>query len=381
MCTTLALGWLAWRLYGVTTAAVVLVLFLTTIGAFGFARAATLDMLFAASLTLTMMTAARLLFSTGDRAYLWQAAFGTTLGLAVLAKGPAGILLTAGSLAIWSVTASEWSRLRVLAKPAAVVSFASVALPWYGVSAVRNPDFVGVFLMSHNLERFLTPVFQHEQPFWFFGPILVLRLAPWSAFLVPGTWSAVRQWRSSQLTGSPSLYLACWVLFPLVFFSLSQSKLPGYILPAIPPAALLLARTVTSVLDRGDGSARWPLLGTAAVLAGLAAAFALPEIVIAGLPGLPMSTLRPLAPIVGVASVAVAATACWQRGYVSVATAALGFGFFLAYLSNSMLPQLDPLVSPRTVASRVRNTGRVNEVVVHRLHRAWHYGLNYYLKP
>ena len=379
MLTSLALGLLGWRLYGATTAAVVLVLFPTTVAAFAFARGATTDMLFAASLTLTMMTAAHLLISAGDRRHMWQAAFGATLGLAVLAKGPAGLLLAGGSLTLWGLASSQVRRLRVLTQPLAIASFASVVLPWYVLSAARNPELVEVFLIRHNLERFLTPVFQHQQPFWFFGPILALGLAPWSAFLVPGIWRAWRKWRAGQLSASPSLYIACWVAFPILFFSLSKSKLPRYILPAVPAAALLLARTVSLFLDRGDGRARWPLFGTAAVLAGLAAALAVPEMVIAEVPGLPLGTLRPLAPVVGLASLAVAGTAFWRNGYVAVATVALAFAIGIAYLNTSMMPRLAPLVSPRTVASLVRETGRVDDVAVYRLHRAWHFGLNYYL--
>ena len=293
--TALALGWIGWRLYGATTAAVVLVLFPTTVSAFAFARGATTDMLFAALLTFAMMTAVHLVVVPSNARRGWQVAFGGVLGLAVLAKGPAGILLTAGSLLLWSVASRKTLRLTVLIQPVVWVSFAVVALPWYVLSAIRNPEFVEVFLIRHNLERFLTPVFRHEQPFWFFGPILVLGLVPWSAFLVSGIRKALSAWRSGELATSPSLYVACWVVFPVLFFSLSRSKLPGYVLPTIPAAALLLARTVTSFLGRREKDGRWPLFGTAVVFAALAVAFAVPEMTIASVPGLPLDTLRPLA--------------------------------------------------------------------------------------
>ncbi len=186
------------------------------------------------------------------------------------------MLLSAGSLVLWGWASGYTSRLRVFASPLAVASFAAVALPWYLVSAIRTPEFVEVFLISHNLGRFLTPMFRHEQPFWFFGPILILGVAPWCAFLLAGLRRAWRAWLVGELAPSPSLYVASWALFPIFFFSLSQSKLPGYILPAVPPAALLLARTVARVFDHEDRAARWPLLGTAAVLAGLAVVFAIP---------------------------------------------------------------------------------------------------------
>ena len=168
--------------------------------------------------------------------------------------------------------------------------------------------------------------------------------------------------------------------FPSSFFSLSSSKLPGYVLPAIPPAALLLAKTIADFLDCRDKDARWPLLGTAVVLAVLAAAFAIPEAAIAGVPGLPLDTLRPLAPVVGVASLAVAGAAFWRRESLAVATVALAFSISIAYLNATMLPHLDPLLSPRTLARRVQENSAAASVSVYRLHRAWDFGLDYYLK-
>ena len=182
--------------------------------------------------------------------------------------------------------------------------------------------------------------------------------------------------------------------FPSSFFSLSSSKLPGYVLPAIPPAALLLAKTIADFLDCRDKDARWPLLGTAVVFAGLAAAFAIPdfavvfaglaaafaipEAAIAGVPGLPLETLRPLALVVGLASLAVAASAFWRRESLAVATVALAFATAIAYLNATMLPHLDPLLSPRALARHVQENGAADSVSSYRLHRAWDFGLDYY---
>ena len=379
VATSLALGWLGWRLYGATTAAVVLLLFPSTVSAFAFARGATTDMLFAASLTLAMTAAVRLVVVPGDRRYVWQAAFGCAVGMAVLAKGPAGVILAGGSLGLWGVASCRTARLTALVQPWVVVSLCAVALPWYTLSAIRNPEFIEVFLISHNIGRFLTPVFRHEQPFWFFGPILAIGLVPWSAFLVAGIRKAVRAWRAGELAGSPSLYLACWVVFPVFFFSLSRSKLPGYVLPAIPGAALLLARTVAGFLDGSERDARWPLFGTAAVLAALAAAFAVPNVAIADVPGLPLEMLRPLAAVIGLVSLVVAGLTYWRKNHAAVAAVALGFAMIVAYLNVSMMPRLDPLISPRHIAYRLQEMGEADRVEVYRLHRGWHYGLNYYL--
>ncbi len=164
------------------------------------------------------------------------ALFGIFLGMAVLAKGPAGIILAGGAIGIWAIATQQWKAAVRLAHPIGITSFCIVALPWYVLCALRNPEFIRVFLVEHNFQRYLTPVFQHRQPFWFFAPILLLALFPWTALLFPAAMEALRLRRERSWSNSPGLFFACWTFFPLLFFSVSQSKLPGYILPAIPAA-------------------------------------------------------------------------------------------------------------------------------------------------
>ena len=375
--TSLALAWLGWRLFGALTGAIAFVVFPTTVATFAFARGATPDMLFSASLTLAMVAAAPRLL-TDDRRPLWAAIFGSAIGLATLAKGPAGIVLAVGSMLLWGLGSGQIARLRTLAGPLPVTCFALVSLPWYVVSVLWTPDFVEVFLIGHNFDRFFTPVFRHRQPFWFFGPILILGVAPWSAFLVAAARRGYHSWMDGRWKASPALYVASWVVFPCVFFSLSQSKLPGYIMPTIAPVALLLAHTIARLLDGEDRGLRWVLFGTAAVFASLAGAFALPGLLIADVPGLAAEKVRPMAPIVGVASVAIAALAYIRRSHFAVAAVPLGFALAGGYLNTAVTPMLDPLISPRTLAHRVQQLGDAS-VAVYRLQRGWHYGINYYL--
>ena len=116
-----------------------------------------------------------------------------------------------------------------------------MALPWYVLCAKRNPDFLRIFIFQHNFQRYLTPVFQHKQPFWFFGWITLLAILPWTVLLIPAAREGLRLWREKSWVDSPGFFFACWAVFPIIFFSASQSKLPGYILPAIPALALLCA--------------------------------------------------------------------------------------------------------------------------------------------
>ena len=211
-------------------------------------------MLFSAALTVAMASGAIVLSrrgalrsendkqaNTDPSDHFALAFFGASLGLAVLAKGPAGVLLAAGAIGIWVLATSRWRDALRLAHPVAIAVFCVVALPWYVLCALRNPDFLRVFIFQHNFERYLTPLFQHRQPFWYFVPILLLGLLPWTACLWPALGEGLRLWRQKSWSNSPGFFIACWAIFPFLFFSFSQSKLPGYILPAIPPLALLIA--------------------------------------------------------------------------------------------------------------------------------------------
>ena len=251
LLATLALAWLAWRLYGPETARWLLLLLPTTVGMIGFSHAAATDMPFSGMLTIAMVCAAVVLGLTRDAnspviprtPRLALILFGFFLGLAVLAKGPAAIILCGGAVFFWAMFTKRWRDAFRLFHPAAIAAFCLTALPWYILCARRNPDFFRIFIIEHNFKRFLTPEFQHIQPFWFYGAVLLIALLPWTAL---GVWSlvvgSVQFWRSKQLSPNSHFFLT-WALFCLLFFSISKSKLPGYILPAIPAIVVLMTRS------------------------------------------------------------------------------------------------------------------------------------------
>jgi 4-amino-4-deoxy-L-arabinose transferase-like glycosyltransferase len=253
---TLTLAWLAWRLYGVETARWLLLFLPTSVGMMGFSHAAATDMPFSAMLTIAMVSAAVVLGLTRNEntpviprtPWLALISFGCFLGLAVLAKGPAAIILCAGAVFFWAIFTKGWRDAFRLFHPAAIVAFCLTALPWYMLCARRNPDFFRIFIIEHNFKRFLTPEFQHIQPFWFYGPIVILAVLPWSAtFLWAAITGGMRLTRNKRLSRTAAFF-ACWITFCLVFFSVSQSKLPGYILPALPPILLFLARSLITLV-------------------------------------------------------------------------------------------------------------------------------------
>jgi 4-amino-4-deoxy-L-arabinose transferase-like glycosyltransferase len=257
LVTLLAVLWVARKIYGAPVAHLAGWMLPTAVGMLGFAHAAATDMPFAACLTLAMVAAAVLLFDDSpEQRGVWAAGFGAMLGLAVLAKGPAGVVLAGGSTALWATATGNVRRSFRLLNPVAIGAFLLVALPWYVFCAVRNPEFLRVFLLEHNVERFLTNRYQHQQPFWFFLPILLLALFPWTLLLIPAVGDAWRALPTGAWRQTPTAFFAAWVVFPFVFFSASQSKLPGYILPAVPPLLLLLAHSAIARLRRDP---RWKL--------------------------------------------------------------------------------------------------------------------------
>ena len=255
LLATLAMAWLALRLYGVEAAQWLLLLLPTTVGTVGFSRAAATDMPFSGMLTIAMVCAATVLGLTRNEntpipprtPWLALISFGFFLGLAVLAKGPAAILLSGGALFFWAwVTNRRHDALRLL-HPAAIAAFCAAALPWYVLCARRNPDFLRVFIIEHNFKRYLTPEFHHVQPFWFYLPVVLVALLPWTVvFLWSSVHGAIRLFRT-HFARESTWYLTCWAGFCLLFFSLSRSKLPGYILPALPALVLILANSLTAV--------------------------------------------------------------------------------------------------------------------------------------
>jgi 4-amino-4-deoxy-L-arabinose transferase-like glycosyltransferase len=305
--------------------------------------------------------------------------FGAWLGLAALAKGPASILLAAGAIGLWALATGRWRAALRLAHPLAIAAFCVVALPWYVLCARRNPDFIHAFIFQHNFERYLTPVFQHKQPFWFFGPMVLLALLPWTVLLVPAAQEGLRLWREKSWRDSAGFFVACWAVFPVLFFSFSQSKLPGYILPAIPPLALLLAVTCKRSTNSDSGSSRGITSGLAVTWAGMGLSAG---IFIHRLPPGAQDALGPM--IITCATFAIAGGIAIKmlslfdrRGALLIS--ALLVALLVELAGARILPALDPYISARSHAQLLHNDRRPERIFTFHLNRSWSYGLAFYL--
>ena len=262
---TLAMAWLALRIYGASTAQWLLLLLPTTVGMIGFSHAAATDMPFTATLTIAMVCVAVILGLAKNQhtpilprtPWLALLLFGFFLGLAVLAKGPAAIILAGGAVIFWALVTNRWRDAFRCLHPVAVASFCATALPWYILCAHRNPDFFRVFIIEHNFKRYLTPEFQHIQPFWFYIPILLIAFVPWTPLLVWSGFRGLIDWQQNRQLSPFAIFLLGWAGFCVLFFSTSQSKLPGYILPALPPIALLMASCYVRASNHPSKTFQW----------------------------------------------------------------------------------------------------------------------------
>src|SRR6266705_533831 len=210
-------------------------------GVIGFARAASMDMPLSAAFTIALL-AWFAWYESGSKRFL--ASFYVFLGLGLLAKGPVAPVLAAIIIVVFVLSIRSTALLaRTLWLPG-ITLFCAVAVPWYVAVQMRNPEFFRVFILEHNLARFRTNLYHHTEPLWYFVPVLLLGLIPWTMFVVAAAMEAARAWWKRRIVSSSeslNIFVVTWMLIPVIFFSMSQSKLPGYILLALPAGALLVA--------------------------------------------------------------------------------------------------------------------------------------------
>jgi 4-amino-4-deoxy-L-arabinose transferase-like glycosyltransferase len=223
-------------------------------GVIGFARAASMDMPLAATFTIAML-AWYVWYESASKRYLALSYF--FLGLAMLAKGPVAPFFAVVIILTFAAVKGDYRLVARTCWIPGVAIFFLTALPWYVAVQLRNPEFFRVFIVEHNLERFGKVLYHHTQPFWYYLPVVLLGLVPWTMFVSMAFAETVRAWwaEKRELFRSDDAFpafLVIWLLVPIVFFSFSASKLPGYILPALPAGTLLLAEYVRRHVSSDD---------------------------------------------------------------------------------------------------------------------------------
>jgi 4-amino-4-deoxy-L-arabinose transferase-like glycosyltransferase len=352
----------------------------------GFAHAAATDMPLAATFAIALLGWYGWYES---QRHIYLAAFYIFLALGTLAKGPVAPALSAVIVVLFVAVKRDWRALaRTLWIPG-IVLYLAVMLPWYIAVQLRNPEFFRVFILEHNFARFSQDVYHHRQPFWFYLPVFLLAMMPWTIALIVAVAGRVRLiWSEGKQAlalfnseNSWPLFLLIWMLVPILFFSASQSKLPGYILPAVPAGALLVAEYLA--VRRRDDQRCSPLLAAAhGVICGL--------LIFAAL---------------SAASVALNHRLLWGTGtYVAAAIAAVFvLGISAALLSGAGLrllsratvlavvisvaavirfaaPVIDATQSARPIAESIQAFSREPvPIALYHINRVQEYGLEFYL--
>lgn len=242
------------------------------------AQFANLDMLVAGCITATVLLAAHATLSREHRRP-WRAALAGAFAFAalgLLSKGLIGLVLPGGVFLMWCAATRRLRAARSMAWPPGWCVFLAIAAPWLALMQLRYPGFFDYFIVTQHFRRFAGSGFNNEHPFWFYLPVVAGLTLPWSGWLVVA-WYKARPLRKPRLSDVDWL-MAIWCACIIVFFSLPRSKLIGYVLPALPPLAYLIARAALAV-----AKAPWPWSRSLRVTAALAAAICLATVVAVGL--------------------------------------------------------------------------------------------------
>lgn len=334
------------RVFGPKAAAYGACILATSAGWLAYSHIAVTD------LPMSAAFAAAMLLVVSDRSSSLWVPF--LLGVAILGKGLAPLALFIPAL--W------YLRNELKTAVLAVVGAILVALPWYWMVTYRNgTPFLEEFFWKQHFLRFATSSLQHVRPFWFFIPVLLAGLFPWTPTLV-------LLFRRSLFRDPKVQFLAAWALFGLVVFSASQNKLPGYVLPIL-PAITALCGIALAEARRAAG-----VLSICGVLLLLVPAIeqVLPQALVVGLRRAPFG--MPLIALLPVAAVAVLCWAFESRGRRDWAMALIAVGITISVvrLSWSTFPILD-----RTVSARKLMENRSIPCASGPM-RSWRYGLEYY---
>lgn len=273
------------RLLGTRAALLAVVILATTPLFYVFSQFVVIDMLLTFLLTACVGAIWLLRDGSPSETGWWPLIAASTAALAVLAKGLIGLALPGLVLLVASLVDRDRRTLASLARPGPIVCFLAIAAPWFVVMALRHPEFVHEFFVREHLQRFATDEVGHPEGPLFYFPVLLGGALPWTllATALALTRSGRAAWRT--IARERRRFLLVWITTVVVFFSAARSKLAGYVLPALPPTAMVLAAWLDRVDDDRMRDCRLPtvacaglllLLGSVLVLAGGALPYFVP---------------------------------------------------------------------------------------------------------
>lgn len=269
-------GYCATRLYGRTTGTLAALALGSSFYYFALGHINTLDM------GVTFFLEAALvgfLLAQHDRASQreqrnWMLITWAAMAGAVLSKGLIGLVLPGAALVLYIACTRQWALLARMHWLKGLALFLLLTLPWFALVSQRNPEFLQFFFIHEHFDRFASDGHRRTGSWWYFVPILLIGISPWLNWLPQSLRDGIRKRAGESFR--PGVLLVIWSVFIFLFFSISHSKLPAYILPIFPALAILIARRLAETQAR-QLTPHFLLL---AVLASavLVAAWVVPEI-------------------------------------------------------------------------------------------------------
>ena len=278
------------------------------------------------------------------------------MALATLSKGVIGAAIPAMVFIAYSISTWDWkiwTRLRLFS---GTILFLAITAPWFVLVAQRNPEFLEFFFIHEHLQRFTQDAHSRTGPIYYFVPLLLIGLLPW-ALQIPG--ALIQAWTERRREFSPSWLLVCWFVVIFAFFSVSHSKLPGYIIPVFPALALIIGNRLDRLLGHTNTMGLpWKLQTLGFTILGLIGFFFLDAIGKQARPDEIESYAQYTYWVIAalVALVSFSAYAAWQskrNGIQSIVSFACGF-FLCAIIAGTGHETLGRAVSGIDLAERVK---------------------------
>lgn len=314
---------------------------------------------------------------------LWWGAF-SAAALAVLAKGLVGLLIPAAVVGLWMVATRRWDVLRQVPWLTGGAVFLLIAAPWHILASARNPSFAWFYFVHEHVLRYATAVADRHEPWWFFAAVIGGGCAPWSGLFAGSL--ALLPWRGlwRRLPEQEGVvFLWCWAGFVMLFFSISQSKLIPYVLPAVPAFCVLGALAAANAVAQGRevpspvrtgavaGSLLAGLLGGALVWIGLGNLDKL------DLGGRSWPGLLALGGLVVVAAAAVA-VASWRSRWQAALAGSGALALLLTTAVLGLVPRVGHARGSKALATALEPLLRDGDLVLS--YRDFHEGLPVYLQ-
>lgn len=252
MATILSTYYISQRYYGRLSAWLAVGILAFNVLFLSLSQRITLDMPVTAWICLTLFTFILALDQPQGKARrhrMWLAA--TFAACGVLTKGIIGFAIPAMVVGLWIMAENRWLLLKEMNLLSSLALFAALIAPWHLLAELHTPGFLHYYLFEHHLGRYFTSFAARYQPAWYYLPILIFGFWPWIAFLPQAVYIHIKHSQSLDRL------LIIWLLSVFTLFSLSQSKLIPYILPCLPPAAILVGHYLAKHWQQQSNSVTW----------------------------------------------------------------------------------------------------------------------------